>query len=181
MFKSLPVWDLRRFVYPHTFSTNGTPIRLIDRNNLNIIGNFRMQIVLSWGADFKQKVYYRPLKTLLKCLLFWLFLVKICLWFALVSMHIWSNKSHNIKQAITRNKDFVSKVCQVMAPGSPACQAVVVTRLSFCPIAHCYWYTDGHNGEGQSSHVLVFCVNLELWGIIVFTFKTPSYVCYRCI
>ena len=34
-------------------------------------------------------------------------------------------------------------------------------RPSFCPIANCYWYTDGHNGEGQSSHVLVFCVNLE--------------------
>ena len=33
--------------------------------------------------------------------------------------------------------------------------------------------TDGHNGEGQSSHVPVFCVNLELWGIVVFTFKTP--------
>ena len=40
---------------------------------------------------------------------------------------------------------------------------------------------DGHNGEGQSSHVPVFCVNLELWGIIVFTFKTPCYVYYSCI
>ena len=30
-------------------------------------------------------------------------------------------------------------------------------------------YTDGHNGEGQSSHVPVFCLNLELWGIIAFT------------
>ena len=29
MFKSLPGLDLRRFVYPHTFSTNGTSIRLI--------------------------------------------------------------------------------------------------------------------------------------------------------
>ena len=28
-FKSLPGLDLRRFVYPQTFSTNGTPIRLI--------------------------------------------------------------------------------------------------------------------------------------------------------
>ena len=36
--------------------------------------------------------------------------------------------------------------------------------------------TDGRNGEGQSSHVPVFCVNLELWVIIVFTFKTPCYV-----
>ena len=34
-------------------------------------------------------------------------------------------------------------------------------RLSFCPVANCYWYTDGHNVEGQSSHVLVFCVNFE--------------------
>ena len=39
---------------------------------------------------------------------------------------------------------------------------------------------DGHNGEGQSSHVPVFCVNLELWGIIIFTFKTPCYVYYSC-
>ena len=30
MFKSLPGLDLRRFVYPHTFSTNGNPIRHID-------------------------------------------------------------------------------------------------------------------------------------------------------
>ena len=37
------------------------------------------------------------------------------------------------------------------------------------------------NGEGQSSHVLVFSVNLELWGIIVFTFKTPCCVYYSCI
>ena len=29
MFKSLPRLDLRRFVYPHTFSTNGTPLSLI--------------------------------------------------------------------------------------------------------------------------------------------------------
>ena len=29
MFKSVPGLDLRRFVYPHTFSTNGTAIRLI--------------------------------------------------------------------------------------------------------------------------------------------------------
>ena len=28
MFKSLPSLDLRRFVYPHTFSTNGTRKRL---------------------------------------------------------------------------------------------------------------------------------------------------------
>ena len=34
-------------------------------------------------------------------------------------------------------------------------------RPSFCPVANCYWYTNGHNGEGQSSHVLVFCVNFE--------------------
>ena len=32
------------------------------------------------------------------------------------------------------------------------------------------------NGEGQSSHVLVLCVNLELSGIISFTLKSPSYV-----
>ena len=31
------------------------------------------------------------------------------------------------------------------------------------------------NGERQSSHIPVFCVNLELRGIIVFTFKTPCY------
>ena len=31
-----------------------------------------------------------------------------------------------------------------------------------------------HNGEGQSSHVLVFCVNLELLEIISFTLKSPS-------
>ena len=33
------------------------------------------------------------------------------------------------------------------------------------------------NGEGQSSQVPVFCVNLELWGIITFTFTSPCYVC----
>ena len=32
------------------------------------------------------------------------------------------------------------------------------------------------NGEGQSSHVPVFCVNIELWGIIAFTFKSLCYV-----
>ena len=37
-------------------------------------------------------------------------------------------------------------------------------------------YLYGHNGEGQSSHVLVFCVNLELWEIISFTFKSNYYV-----
>ena len=35
---------------------------------------------------------------------------------------------------------------------------------------------DGHNGEGQSSHVLVFCVNLGLWEIISFTLKSNYYV-----
>ena len=33
-----------------------------------------------------------------------------------------------------------------------------------------------HNGEGQSSHVLVFCVNLELLEIILFTLKSNYYV-----
>ena len=33
-----------------------------------------------------------------------------------------------------------------------------------------------HNGEGQSSHVLVFCVNLELLEIISFTLKSNYYV-----
>ena len=33
-----------------------------------------------------------------------------------------------------------------------------------------------HNGEGQSTHVLVFCVYLELSEIISFTLKSPSYV-----
>ena len=38
------------------------------------------------------------------------------------------------------------------------------------------------NGEGQSSHVLVFCVNLELSEIISFTLKSPSYVyVHSCI
>ena len=32
--------------------------------------------------------------------------------------------------------------------------------------------SDRHNGEGQSSHVPVFCVNLELWGIIAFTLNS---------
>ena len=44
-----------------------------------------------------------------------------------------------------------------------------------------YTISDGRNGEGQSSHVPVLCVNLELWGIIVLTFKTPCYVYYSCI
>ena len=30
--------------------------------------------------------------------------------------------------------------------------------------------------EGQSSHVLVFCVNLKLWEIISFTLKSNYYV-----
>ena len=33
-----------------------------------------------------------------------------------------------------------------------------------------------HNGEGQSSHVLVFSVNLKLREIISFTFKSNYYV-----
>ena len=33
-----------------------------------------------------------------------------------------------------------------------------------------------HNGEGQSSHVPVFCVNLELLEIISFTLKSNYYV-----
>ena len=40
MFKSLPSLDLCRFVYPHTFSTNDTPIRLeslkIESSSLKI-------------------------------------------------------------------------------------------------------------------------------------------------
>ena len=33
-----------------------------------------------------------------------------------------------------------------------------------------------HNGEGQSSHVLVFSVNFEMSDIISFILKSPSYV-----
>ena len=33
-----------------------------------------------------------------------------------------------------------------------------------------------HNGEGQSSLVLVFCVNLELLEIILFSLKSNYYV-----
>ena len=32
------------------------------------------------------------------------------------------------------------------------------------------------NGEGQSSHVLVFCVNFEMLEIISFNLQSPSYV-----
>ena len=35
------------------------------------------------------------------------------------------------------------------------------SRPSFCPVANCSIFLMVHNGEGQSSHVLVFCVNLE--------------------
>ena len=42
-------------------------------------------------------------------------------------------------------------------------------RPSFCPVANCYWYTNGHNGEGQSSHVPVFCVKFEKQTIFAFT------------
>ena len=38
MFKSLPGLDLRRFVYPHTFSMNGTPIRLMIYTTINNLG-----------------------------------------------------------------------------------------------------------------------------------------------
>ena len=41
--------------------------------------------------------------------------------------------------------------------------------------------SDRHNGKGQSSHVPVFCVNLELWRIIAFTLKSYCYVYYSCI
>ena len=33
-----------------------------------------------------------------------------------------------------------------------------------------------HNGERQSSHVLVFCVNLTPWEVISFTLKRNYYV-----
>ena len=32
------------------------------------------------------------------------------------------------------------------------------------------------NGKGQSSHVLVFCVNFEMSDMISFTLESPSYV-----
>ena len=51
-----------------------------------------------------------------------------------------------------------------------------VPRPSFCPVANCFDIVMVHNGEGQSSHVLVFCVNLELLEIISFTLKSNSYV-----
>ena len=38
---------------------------------------------------------------------------------------------------------------------------IPIFRPSFCPVSNCFWYTDGDNGERQSSHVLVFCVNFE--------------------
>ena len=52
---------------------------------------------------------------------------------------------------------------------------ITVGRPSFCPVANCFWYTDGHNGEGQSSHVLVFCVNFERH---ICTHITRSIKCY---
>ena len=50
MFKSLPSLDLRRFVYPHTFSTNGPPIRLskFESRNFGFVSrNFEFKVEIS--------------------------------------------------------------------------------------------------------------------------------------
>ena len=87
----------------HDFSRFSMTGYTLDRNNLNIFGNFYMQIVPSWGTDFMYKLYYRSLKTIVNVNYFDFMSVKCCYNCACVNTYFNKKKSTKLHSKTIKN------------------------------------------------------------------------------